>query len=147
MRLVLAIAFLAVLGSCDRSIDDIEEQRRVWTANRPQAYAYTIQVSGSVSSRELLHPKRVRVSDGSVSGEYVWPSAEHEVGAAAAADTYWRIERVFDELIRAKRKNAAVRARFDERFGFVERAYVDYGAGSTGWDVEIRDFEDRALGR
>jgi hypothetical protein len=44
-------------------------------------------------------------------------------------------------LIEAKRRNAQVRARFDREFGFVERAFVEYGAQSAGWDVEVRDFE------
>ena len=44
---------------------------------------------------------------------------------------------VCDELMSAKRGSARVRARFNER------AFVDYAADSSGWEVVIREFEDR----
>jgi hypothetical protein len=77
-----------------------------------------------------------------VSAEYVWDGAGHYAGEPAIADTYWSIAATFDELIEAKRRDAEVRARFNQRFGFVERAFVDYGTKLSGWDVEIREFEE-----
>lgn len=147
MRLVLPVVLLLALTSCDQSIDELEEQRTIWIANAPRAYSYTIQVSGWRSPPDLLHPKRVTVGEGSERVEYVWRSAEHEIGETAAAGTYWSVASVFDELVAAKRENAYVRARFDQRFGFVERAFVDYDEGLSGWDVEIREFEDRTPAR
>jgi hypothetical protein len=143
MKLMLAIVLLVPLTSCDQSIDEIEQHRSRWVTNEPRAYSYTIQVSGWRSPVDLLHPKRVAVSDGGASAEYAWRSAEHEVGDTAVAGTYWSMAAVFDELLAAKRQSAQVRARFNEKFGFVERAFVDYDTNSSGWDVEIREFEDR----
>jgi hypothetical protein len=142
MKLVLAIACALAVMACDRSIGELEEQRGTWLANAPRTYAYTIQVAGWRSPRDLLHPKRVTLGEAGTSATYVWHSAEHEIGDAALAETYWSIDRVFDELIEAKRQNAYVRARFDERRGFVERAFVEYDTDSSDWDVEIRDFAD-----
>jgi len=142
MKLASASVLLLMLtlAACDKSVDEIEEQRSIWLAHAPRAYAYTIQISGWRSPPDLLHPKRVTVSEVGTSATYVWHSAEHEVGESALVGTYWSVTRVFDELAEAKRRNAYVRARFDER-GFVERAFVDYAAPSSGWDVEIRDFQ------
>ena len=137
------LTFLVVgLVACDRSIDEIEQQRGLWLASSPQNYSYTIQVSGWRTPRELLHPKRVTVRDSEVFAEYVWDEAGHYAGEPATADSYWSIAATFDELIEAKRRDAQVRARFDERFGFVERAFVDYGTELSGWNVEIREFEE-----
>jgi hypothetical protein len=147
MRLVLAIALLLALTSCDKSIAAIEKQRSIWLAKAPPAYSYTIQVSGWRSPPDLLHPKRVTVSEASMSAEYVWHSAEHEVGEAALAGTYWSVAGVFDELVAAKRRKAYVRARFDPQLGFVERAFIEYETSASGWDVEIREFEAQPPGR
>ncbi len=141
MKPVLAVALLLAFTGCDRSINDLEEQRSNWLANAPRGYAYTIQLSGWHPPRDLLHPKRVTVSEAGTSAVYVWHSAEHEIGETALAGTYWSMEGVFDELVEAKRRNAHVRARFDDR-GFVERAFVDYDMGSSDWDIEVREFED-----
>jgi hypothetical protein len=144
MKLVPVMALLLALAACDQSIDELEEQRNIWLASAPSDYAYTIQVAGWRSPVDVLHPKRVTVHVASTSAAYVWDSPEHDVGEPAG--TYWSIDRVFDELIEAKRRNAYVRARFDEQRGFVERAFVDYDTDSSGWDVEIREFEDLATG-
>ena len=143
MKSSVAIALLLALAACDKSIEEIEEHRSLWVAHEPRTYSYTIQVSGWRSPPDLLHPKRVTVSEGRASGEYAWQSAEHEAGETAVAGTYWSIAGVFNELVAAKRADAQVKVRFNERFGFVERAFVDYGTASSGWDVEIREFEDR----
>ena len=140
MKTVLVLASMLALTACDKSIDEIEEQRSIWLANAPRVYAYTIQIAGWHSPPDLLHPKRVTVDEAGMSATYVWHSAVHEVGETALAGTYWSMDRVFDELVEAKRQNAYVRARFDQR-GFVERAFVDYDSSSSGWDVEIREFE------
>jgi hypothetical protein len=142
MRRGLAIVVFLALTSCDRSIDEIEKHRSTWLANEPGTYSYTIQVSGWRSPRDLLHPKRVTVSDGRASAEYVWASSEHEIGETAVAGTYWSIAGVFDELIAARGRNAQVRARFNQ-LGFVERAFVEYETDSSGWDVEIGEFQYR----
>jgi hypothetical protein len=145
MKFVLAVPLVLVLTACDRSIDDLEEQRANWRANAPPNYAYTIQLAGWRSPRDLLHPKRVTVSEAGTSAVYVWHSGEHEIGETALAGTYWSMDRVFDELVEAKRRSAYVRARFDDR-GFVERAFVDYRIDASGWDIEIREFEDLTRG-
>lgn len=141
MKLIPAIVLLLALTACDKSIDDIEEQRSIWRAAEPNAYSYTIQVSGWRSPTDLLHPKRVSVSEGGISASYAWQSREHDLGDTALRSTYWSVAETFDVLIEAKRRNAQVRARFNREFGFAERAFVEYGAPSSGWDVEIRDFE------
>lgn len=141
MKGLLTVLLIGLVG-CDRSMEEIEEQRRLWLANAPREYSYTVQVSGWRSPRELLHPKRVTVQDNHVVAEHVWDAAGHRVGETAAVGTYWSIVATFDELIEAKRRDAQVRARFNEQFGFVERAFVDYGTDLSGWDVEIRDFEE-----
>jgi hypothetical protein len=146
MKAGLIVALAVALTACDKSIVELEEQRGVWLANAPRTYAYTIQISGW-RSRELLHPKRVTVGEAGTAATYAWHSAEHEVRETALPGTYWSLERVFDELVEAKHRDAYVRARFDEQRGFVERAFVDYDADSSGWDVEIREFEDRTPDR
>jgi hypothetical protein len=88
MKLVPAIVLLLALTACDKSIDDIEEQRSIWMAAEPNAYAYTIQVSGWRSPTDLLHPKRVSVSEGGISASYAWQSREHDLGDAALRSTY-----------------------------------------------------------
>ena len=142
MKRALVMVLLVALAACDKSIDEIERQRGIWLANAPSTYGYTIQISGWRSPRDLLHPKRVTVGEVATSATYVWDSAEHEAGETALTGTYWSMDDVFDELVEAKRRNANVRARFDEQRGFVERAYVEYDMESSGWDVEIREFED-----
>src|SRR5688572_2437364 len=102
MKAVAVAVLIVALAACDRSIDEIEQQRTLWVANEPQTYAYTIQVSGWRVSRDLGHPKRVTVSNGSARAEYVWRSAEHAIGEPAGVGTYWSMAAVFDELVVAK---------------------------------------------
>ena len=132
---------MILLAACDRSIHEIEQQRNIWKASEPSAYSYTIQVSGWRFPPDLLDPKRVTVSARGVTAEYRWRGALHDAGEAAVAGTYWSPEEVFDELVAAKHRNARVTARFDERFGFVQRAFVEYDPPMESWDVEIREFE------
>jgi len=80
----------------------------------------------------LLHPKRVSVSESGISASYAWQSREHHLGDTALRSTCWSVAETFDVLIEAKRRNAEVRARFNREFGFVERAFVEYGAQSSG---------------
>jgi len=50
-------------------------------------------------------------------------------------------------FIEAKRRNAQVRARFNREFGFVERAFVEYGAKSSRFAISRPPDSNTALKR
>jgi hypothetical protein len=82
MKALLTV-LLTGLVACDKSMEEIEQQRSLWLANAPREYSYTVQVSGWRSPRELLHPKRVTVQDNGVAAEYLWDGAGYRVGETA----------------------------------------------------------------
>jgi hypothetical protein len=50
------------------------------------------------------------------------------------------INRAITELLTAKERCWSVSARFDEHWGFVERAFVEGNESASGWDLKIREF-------
>ena len=118
----------------------LEGQKAFWEEVAPDRYEFTVQLSGWVD-REALSPKRITVENGEVvAAVYVWDSHRHKSGAPAPVDNLWTIERAFSELLAASDRGWNVSARFDERWGFVERAFVDTSESRSAWDLEIRDF-------
>ena len=118
----------------------LEEQRAFWEEAAPERYEFTVQLSGWIEP-EAMSPKRITVENGEViAAVYIWNSSRHKPGDPAPVDNLWTMERAFTELLAASERGWSVSARFDERWGFVERAFVDTNESRSGWDLEVRDF-------
>jgi hypothetical protein len=118
----------------------LRDQKTLWENAAPSRYEFTVQLSGWLEP-EALHSKRVVVENGDViSASYLWNFSDHSAGDPAPVEDLWTIDRAFDELLAAKERGWSVSTRFDERWGFVERAFVDTDEAASGWDLEIRDF-------
>jgi hypothetical protein len=119
----------------------IREQQARWEEAAPARYEYTIQLSGWLGPEDLT-TKRVSVENGNVvSVRYAWNAVGHKAGDPAPTKDLWTIERVFARLSAAEEQGANVSARFDLRWGFAERAFVETDGARADWDVEITDFE------
>jgi hypothetical protein len=127
------------------SRDDLDERRAAWLEARPPAYSYHLQFEGWQAD-DLLYPRRIDVRGNQViaatfeftrgpDDTYPYPPP------AASALT---MDNVFDELIKAQAQGAKVRARFNERWGYVERARVESAKPDSGWGVAVKGFEPRA---
>jgi hypothetical protein len=135
---LLAGSTLDPFRASDRAI---REQSARWDESAPERYEYTVQLSGWRGPEDLI-PKRIRVENGEViSASYAWDGVGHKAGEPASLENLWTIERTFAQLLAAEEQGANVTARFDLRWGFPERAFVESDGSSSDWDVEITDFE------
>ena len=138
LLLLLAISTLNPFGASDGTI---REQRARWEASAPERYEFTVRMSGWLPPEDLI-PKRISVENGEVlSASYAWNGVGHKAGDPAPLENLWTIERAFTQLLAAEAEGADVSARFDLRWGFVERAFVETEGARSGWDLEILDFE------
>jgi hypothetical protein len=120
--------------------DTLRDRKALWEEAAPSRYEFTVQLSGWLEP-EALHPKRVVVENGDVvSASYEWNFSDHSAGDPAPVENLWTMDRAFAELLAAKERGWSVSTRFDERWGFAERAFVDTDEPTSGWDLEIRDF-------
>lgn len=137
---VLSLRAFSTLDPFYASNTAIREQRARWEQMAPDRYEFTIQLSGWLTPEDLI-PKRITVENGEVvSARYVWDAVGHEAGDPAPMEALWTIERAFAQLLAAEEQGASVSARFDLRWGFVERAFVETEGARSDWDLEIRDF-------
>jgi hypothetical protein len=141
--LVAALGFTYVAG-VDSSDDELVKRREAWVIHKPAAYSYHIHIAGWVTPNLLL-PRKVTVR-----GSHV-VSAAYDLGPHPPAgplpppeEKAWSMEMIFDELLKASQSGAQIRARFNERWGYVEEAFVDYDAEMSGWSFEVKDFETLA---
>jgi hypothetical protein len=133
----LFVLALDPLATADRTL---KEQSILWREAAPQRYEFTVQVNGW-QEPEALSPKRITVESGNViSAVYAWNSPRHNAGDPAPVEDLWTIDRAFSELVAAKERGWDVSARFNERWHFVERAFVEPDEPASGWDLEIREF-------
>lgn len=145
--------FLRLFYGGDLSNQELAKGGTFWKENGPTDYRYTLQVSGHAgrllpkdkARMDLLHPKRITVRDGKmVSTEYAWSFGSQQAGDMAPFDSTWTIDIVFDQLVEAMENGARVRARFDERWGFIEEATVD---NENNYSVKVSDFKLLGIGR
>lgn len=137
----VVVPLLLLLNPLSTSRATIIDQQNIWESTAPDRYEYTVQLSGWRKPDELL-PKRIEVESGEVVlATYLWDRSGHSAGDPAVRESLWTIERAFDELLGAKDDGWSVSVRFDERHGYVKRAYVEKSFGSSsGWDFEVREF-------
>ena len=118
----------------------LRAQSARWEQSAPDRYEYTVQVSGWFGPK-ALNPKRIVVEQGKVvAATYAFRSPEHQLGDPAPLDDLWTIERAFAQLLAVEEAGGTVTARFDLRWGFPERAFVENGADLPGWDLEVTEF-------
>jgi hypothetical protein len=111
-----------------------------WEASAPDSYEYTVRVNGWLPP-EALSPKRIVVEKGKVvAATYAQAGAGRRVGDAAPLDELWTIEHAFAQLLAAEEAGGTVTARFDLRWGFAERAFVESEDERSGWDIEVTEF-------
>jgi hypothetical protein len=120
----------------------VRDQRLRWEKAAPDRYEYTVVLSGWLGPEEF-NPTRITVESGAVvSASYVWDVPGHKAGDPAPVEGLWTMERVFTEIAAAQDRGWTVSARFNERWGFVERAFTDSHESSSGWDVEVKNFRE-----
>jgi hypothetical protein len=138
---VLLLRAMSTLDPFHASDSAIREQRARWEEAAPGRYEFTVQLSGWLAPEDL-NPKRITVENGEViSASYAWEAPGHKAGDPAPMENLWTIERAFAQLLAAEEQGASVSARFDLRWGFVERAFVEAEEARSGWELEITDFE------
>jgi hypothetical protein len=124
----------------------IRDQRAHWEQVAPTRYEYTVQLSGWLEP-EVLLPKRIVVENGEVvSARYVGSSSRHGAGDPAPIEGLWTMDRVFAEVAAAQDKGWRVSARFNERWGFIEKAFADTFESRAGWRLEVKDFRENVPG-
>jgi uncharacterized protein DUF6174 len=138
--LVLLLRAIATFDPFHASDRALRAQLAKWEESAPYRYEYTVQLSGWLRPEDL-NPKRIVIENGNVvSATYVQDGPSHNPGDAAPLEGLWTIERTFDELLAAEEAGGSVTARFDLRWGFAERAFVEAEGESSGWDVEVTQF-------
>ena len=138
LLLLLAVSTLDPFRASDGAIRD---QSARWDRSAPERYEFTVQLSGWLRPEDLI-PKRISVENGEViSASYAWDAVGHKAGDPAPLENLWTIERAFTELTAAEEQGATVSARFDLRWGFAERAFVETDEAGSAWDLEITDFK------
>lgn len=138
LLLLLAVSTLDPFRASDGAI---REQSARWDRSAPERYEFTVQLSGWLKPEDLI-PKRISVENGEVvSASYAWNGVGHKAGDPAPLEDVWTIERAFAQLLAAEEQGADVSARFDLRWGFAERAFVETDGARSDWDLEITDFE------
>jgi hypothetical protein len=116
-------------------------QRQRWEESAPDRYAFTIRVNGWLRPEDLS-AKRIVVENGEVvSAKYMQSAAGRKAGDPAPLENLWTIERAFAELLEAEAQGASVAARFDLRWGFAERVFVETEETRSDWDLEITEFK------
>jgi hypothetical protein len=142
--LAFAIPLVLILNPFATSRNTVRDQSVYWQRVAPNRYEYTVQLSGWVEP-EALNPKRITVENGAiVSASYLWDGFGHAAGSPAPIEGLWTMDRAFAELAAAQDRGGRVSARFDEQWGFVEKAFVDPPESSSGWELEVRDFRESA---
>jgi hypothetical protein len=139
--LVLPLPWLLSLPLFDLSEQNLLERQKVWVERKPSRYQFAVRISGW-TDRELLNPKRITVNNGEVeSAVYLWPTGTHQQGDPASLGAAWTMDATFDALLAARRRGWSVRAEFDDRWGFVEKAYLDLDKPDSAWDLLISEFK------
>jgi hypothetical protein len=140
--LALAIPTALIINPFAPWQSTIRDQRARWERGAPTRYEYTVQLSGWLEP-EVLLPKRITVENGEVvSARYVGSSSRHAAGDPAPTEGLWTMDRVFAEVAAAQDKGWRVSARFNERWGFIEKAFADTFEAEAGWRLEVRDFHE-----
>jgi hypothetical protein len=135
--LLAAIAFV-VDRQLDLSHQELIERRQAWQKSRPAAYEYELQMSGFTRPENLWH-KRIAVEGNRVvSAHYTSPTVP-EIFPPAASKA-WTMDRLFDELLDAESRGNRIRAAFNERWGYVERASVGAAALESRWALQTSGF-------
>ncbi len=138
---VVVAPVVLLLNPFSTSRNTIVDQQRVWASSIPNRYEYTTQLIGWLKPDDLI-PRRVVVHGGEiVSATYLSDMSGRSSGEPAPRESLWTIERAFEELLDAKEEYWSVSVRFNDRWGYVERAYVENPIESlSGWNFEVRDF-------
>jgi hypothetical protein len=140
LLLVLALRAVATLDPFQASDRALRTQLAQWEQSAPDRYGYTVRLNGWLRPEDL-NAKRIVVENGSVvSATYVQDGPGHKPGDTASLEGLWTIERTFAELLAAEEEGGRVTARFDLRWGFAERAFVEAEGEGSEWDVEVTEF-------
>lgn len=125
---------------------DLEEECAAWLSHRPEAYSFRLEFSGDVEPSQH-HPRYITVQgDRVTSARYAYESSLRDPSARRPpADDAKTMNTVFEELIQARSRGARVRALFDQRWGYVKRAYVDYEETGEGWDLSVEEFRPASV--
>jgi hypothetical protein len=138
---VLLLHGVATFDPFQASGELLRSQNARWEESAPDRYEYIVQVSGWFPP-EVLNPKRVVVENGNVvAATYVHAGAGHKVGDPASLQDVWTIEHAFAQMLAAEEAGGTVTARFDVRWGFAERAFVEVSGEHSGWDLEVSAFK------
>ena len=145
LRSVAIATALVLLLHAAASFDPFEASDRAlrmqlaqWEEATPSRYEYTVRLNGWLRPEDL-NAKRIVVENGEVvSATYVQDGPGRKLGDAAPLDSLWTIERAFAEFLAAEEAGGTVTARFDLRWGFAERAFVE--TEGSGWDLEVTEF-------
>ena len=128
------------------SHDDLLAKKELWLQNRPVSYSYDLNTCG----KDYQPPRHITVDgDRVVFAEYLVLRARKNLGAQypPAQTTSSTMTAIFDELIEARARGNQVRALFDGRLGFVEKAAVEAPGGHNDCEVTVLNFEPRGEGR
>jgi len=140
IALVLLLRAVGTLDPFYVSDRALRVQLAQWEESAPERYEYTVRLSGWLRPEDL-NPKHIVVENGEVvSAVYVQDGPGRKPGDPAPLDDLWTIERAFREFLAAKEAGGTVAARFDLRWGFAERAFVEIEGESAGWDIEVSEF-------
>lgn len=140
--LIAALGFIADRQR-DLSHEELLERQQVWQRSRPSAYEYQLQLSGFLRPEDLWS-KRIAVEGNRVISAAYLPSATAPQSFPPATLTAWTMDRVFEELLDAESRHYRVRAVFNERWGYVERASIGTSARESRRELHASDFQPRS---
>ena len=138
---MLLVAFCVTLWSESKlSRETLMQKRDAWLHQKPAAYSYELQISGWRGALWMLNPRHIQVRGDSVTSASYVGGPIPESYPAAARDA-WTMDTVFAELLHAQEGGSRVRVRFDERWGYVQRAIIDSDDVDLSWELTSRNFE------
>jgi hypothetical protein len=151
MRLVLVLGLAAFSGGVlaqapQADLARLEAARTTWQSSQDGDYQFRYQKYCDCDRNE---PKVtvVTVADSIIADvHHLFAGSDGQVPAreGSLAD-YWTIDDLFDKLVAAYARDAAVRVNYDAQFGFPSSLYIDYLPDLVGEETDLRNisFESR----
>lgn len=117
----------------------LAEARALWRASAPAEYVYAYQKYCDCY-RDEPPETFVTVAAGEVQRVYhLHHDSPREVPAREGSlDLYWTIDGLFEKLAGAYASGATVTAEYDPTYGYPVRLFIDYDAGFTGDETDLR---------